>query len=146
MVNWWTETDKEQFEERTAKLVAQYDAYQPLDSVNVQGQLTLGENIGDLGGLNAAYDGLQIHLKENGNPGLIDGFTPEQRLFISWATIWRTKYRDETLRTQILTDPHSPGMFRAVGPLENMETFYQAFDIQEGDELYKAPEDRVIIW
>lgn len=146
MVNWWTETDKEQFEDRTAKLVAQYDAYQPLDSVNVQGQLTLGENIGDLGGLNAAYDGLQIHLKENGNPGLIDGFTPEQRLFISWATIWRTKYRDETLRTQILTDPHSPGMFRAVGPLENMETFYQAFDIQEEDELYKAPEDRVIIW
>ena len=117
-----------------------------LDSVFVQGKLTLGENIGDLGGLNSAYDGLQIHLEENGNPGEIDGFTPEQRFFISWATIWRTKYRDETLRTQVLTDPHSPGMYRAIGPLTNMETFYQAFDIQEGDELWKAEEDRVIIW
>lgn len=146
MINWWTDTDKEQFDARTARLVAQFDAYEPLDSVNVQGQLTLGENIGDLGGLNAAYDALQIYLSENGNPGLIDGFTAEQRFFISWATIWRTKYRDETLRTQILTDPHSPGMFRAIGPLENMETFYQAFDIKAGDDLFKAPEDRVIIW
>ncbi len=146
MVNWWTDEDKKRFEERSEKLIAQYDAYEALDSVYVQGKLTLGENIGDLGGLNAAYDGLQIHLAENGNPGLIDGFTPEQRLFISWATIWRTKYRDETLRTQVLTDPHSPGMFRAVGPLSNMETFYQAFDIKEGDELWKSEEERVIIW
>jgi putative endopeptidase len=146
MNNWWSDTDREQFEARTAKLVAQFDGYEPLDSVNVQGKLTLGENIGDLGGLNAAYDALQIYLKENGRPGLIDGFTPEQRLFISWATIWRTKYRDEFLRNQISNDPHSPGMFRAVGPLENMESFYTAFDIKEGDELWKAPEDRVIIW
>lgn len=146
MVNWWTEEDKTRFEERSGKLVAQFDAYEALDSVYVQGKLTLGENIGDLGGLNAAYDGLQIHLAENGNPGLIDGFTPEQRLFISWATIWRTKYRDETLRTQVLTDPHSPGMFRAIGPLTNMETFYQAFDISEGDELWRPEDERVIIW
>ncbi|MFT7019392.1 MAG: putative endopeptidase [Cyclobacteriaceae bacterium] len=146
MVDWWSATDKEQFQARTAKLVAQFDAYEPLDSVNVQGELTLGENIGDLGGLNAAYDALQIYLLENGRPEMIDGFTPEQRLFISWATIWRTKYRDETLRTQILTDPHSPGMFRAVGPLENMESFFTTFDIKEGDPLWKAPEDRVIIW
>ncbi len=146
MVNWWTEDDKKRFEERSQKLIAQFDGYEALDSVFVQGKLTLGENIGDLGGLNAAYDGLQIYLAENGNPGLIDGYTPEQRLFISWATIWRTKYRDETLRTQVLTDPHSPGMFRAIGPLTNMETFYQAFDITEGDELWKPEEDRVIIW
>lgn len=146
MVNWWTEDDKKRFNERSEKLVAQFDAYEALDSVYVQGKLTLGENIGDLGGLNAAYDALQIYLEENGNPGLIDGFTPEQRLFISWATIWRTKYRDETLRTQVLTDPHSPGMFRAIGPLTNMETFYAAFDIQEGDELWRSEEDRVIIW
>ncbi len=146
MVNWWTEGDRERFNARTDKLVAQFDAYEALDSVNVQGELTLGENIGDLGGLNAAYDALQIHLKENGNPGLIDGFTPEQRLFISWATIWRTKYKDEYLRTQVLTDPHSPGMFRAIGPLTNMETFYKAFDIKEGDELWRAEEDRVKIW
>ena len=146
MVNWWTEGDRERFTERTDKLVAQFDAYEALDSVNVQGKLTLGENIGDLGGLNAAYDALQIYLAENGNPGLIDGFTPEQRLFISWATIWRTKYRDETLRTQVLTDPHSPGMFRAIGPLTNMETFYQAFDLKEGDELWRPEEERVKIW
>ena len=146
MVNWWTEGDRERFNARTDKLVAQFDAYEALDSVNVQGKLTLGENIGDLGGLNAAYDALQIHLKENGNPGLIDGFTPEQRLFISWATIWRTKYKDEYLRTQVLTDPHSPGMFRAIGPLTNMETFYEAFDIQEGDELWRPEDERVKIW
>ncbi len=146
MINWWTDEDKERFEARTEKLVAQFDAYEPLDSVNVQGKLTLGENIGDLGGLNAAYDALQIYYAENGRPEKIDGFTGEQRFFISWATIWRTKYRDETLRTQILTDPHSPGMFRAIGPLVNMETFYAAFDIQEGDELWKPEEERVKIW
>ncbi|MEM0941288.1 MAG: M13 family metallopeptidase [Bacteroidota bacterium] len=146
MVNWWKEEDKKRFDSLSQKLIAQYDAYEALDSVFVQGKLTLGENIGDLGGLNAAYDGLQIHLEENGNPGLIDGFTPEQRLFISWATIWRMKYRDETLRTQVLTDPHSPGMFRAVGPLSNMVTFYAAFDVQEGDELWKPEAERVIIW
>jgi putative endopeptidase len=144
--NWWTDEDREQFEKRTDMLVAQYDAYEALDSVFVQGKLTLGENIGDLGGLNAAHDGLQMHLESNGNPGLIDGFTPEQRFFISWATIWRTKYRDETLRTRVMTDPHSPGMFRAIGPLENMDQFYAAFDIREGDELWKPEDQRVRIW
>lgn len=144
--NWWTDEDRENFQARTDQLVAQFDAYEALDSVNVQGKLTLGENIGDLGGLNAAYDALQIYLAENGNPGKIDGFTPEQRLFLSWATIWRTKYRDETLRTQVLTDPHSPAMFRAIGPLENMEQFYQAFDLKEGDELWKPESERVKIW
>ena len=99
LVNWWTEEDKERFDALKEKLVAQFDNYEALPGLNVQGELTLGENIGDLGGLNAAYDALQIHLKENGNPGKIDGFTPEQRFFLSWATIWRTKYRDEYLRT-----------------------------------------------
>ena len=146
MVNWWTEEDREQFDERGAKLIAQFDSYEALDSVFVQGKLTLGENIGDLGGLNASYDALQMYFADNGRPELIDGFTPEQRFFISWATIWRTKYRDETLRTQVLTDPHSPGMFRAVGPLTNMETFYQAFGIEEGDELWLPEEERVKIW
>lgn len=146
MINWWTDLDKEQFESRTKKLVAQFDAYAPLDSVNVQGALTLGENIGDLGGLSAAYDGLKIHFQNNEKPGKIDGFTQEQRFFLSWATIWRTKYRDETLRKQILTDPHSPGMYRAVGPLVNMDQFYEAFDVKEGDALYKPEEERVRIW
>ena len=146
MVNWWTEEDQQQFESRTSQLVAQFDSYQPLDSVFVQGRLTLGENIGDLGGLNAAYDALQLYYQNHDRPDLIDGFTQEQRFFISWATIWRTKYRDETLRTQILTDPHSPGMYRAIGPLVNMELFFNAFDIKEGDKLWKPEAERVIIW
>ena len=144
--NWWTEHDAEQFKARTGLLVAQYDAYEPLDSVKVNGQFTLGENIGDLGGVNAAYDGLQRFLAQNGNPGPIDGFTPEQRFFISWATVWRIKYKDETLRTQVLTDPHSPGMYRANGPLENIEAFYQAFNVQPGDGMYRADSLRVKIW
>jgi len=106
----------------------------------------LGENIGDLGGINAAYDGLQLYLKENGNPGLIDGYTPEQRLFISWATIWRSKIRDEALKNQVKTDPHSPGMYRAYVPLLNLDTFQNAFNIKEGDGMYVTPEKRVKIW
>ena len=114
--NWFTEKDLSSFEERGKNLAKQFDQYEPLPGVFVQGQFTLGENIGDLGGITAAYEGLQRFYRENGKPGLIDGFTPEQRFFISWATIWRIKYRDEALRTQVLTDPHSPGMFRANGP------------------------------
>ncbi len=144
--NWWTDADAENFKARTGMLIAQYDAYEPLDSVNVNGAFTLGENIGDLGGISAAYDGLQMHLAQNGNPGEIDGLTPEQRFFISWATVWRIKYKDETLRTQVLTDPHSPGMYRANGPISNLETFYAAFDVNEGDAMYKADSARVKIW
>lgn len=144
--NWWQDEDLKNFQERTGKLVAQYDAYEPLEGVNVQGKLTLGENIGDLGGLLVAYDGLQKYLEEHGRPENIDGFTPEQRFFISWATIWRMKSRDEALRTQIQTDPHSPAQYRGNGPLVNIDAFYDAFDVKEGDKMYKAPEDRVRIW
>ena len=144
--NWWQDEDLKNFQERTGKLVAQYDAYEPLEGVNVQGKLTLGENIGDLGGLLVAYDGLQRHLQEHGRPEDIDGFSPEQRFFISWATIWRMKSRDEALRTQIQTDPHSPAQYRGNGPLVNIDAFYEAFDVKEGDQMYKAPEDRVRIW
>jgi putative endopeptidase len=144
--NWWQEEDLKNFQERTGKLVAQYDAYEPLEGVNVQGKLTLGENIGDLGGLLVAYDGLQRHLQEHGRPENIDGFSPEQRFFISRATIWRMKSRDEALRTQIQTDPHSPAQYRGNGPLVNIDAFYEAFDVKEGDQMYKAPEERVRIW
>lgn len=146
MNNWWTDTDREQFEALHAKLIAQFDAYEPFDSVNVNGAFTLGENIGDIGGINAAYDALQIHLKEHGRPENIDGFTPEQRFFLSWGTIWRMKYRDEALKTQIKTDPHAPGMYRAIGPISNFEPFYQAFNIQEGDQTYRHDSIRVSIW
>ncbi len=146
LIDWWTAEDLKQFTALGGALADQYSALEPLPGIKVDGKFTLGENIGDLGGINAAYDGLQLYLKENGNPGLIDGFTPEQRLFISWATIWRSKMRDEALKNQVKTDPHSPGMYRAYVPLLNLETFHQAFDIKPGDGMYVAPEKRVLIW
>ena len=146
MNNWWTADDEQNFKDRGEKLVEQYNAFEPLPGVFVNGTFTLGENIGDLGGVNAAYDGLQIHLAEEGNPGEIDGFTPEQRFFINWATVWRTKIRDEALKNQIKTDPHSPGVYRAVGPLVNVEGFYKAFNITPEDEMFVPEENRVKIW
>ncbi|MNF86082.1 Neutral endopeptidase [compost metagenome] len=146
LVDWWTADDLKQFTALGGELAAQYSALEPLPGIHVDGKFTLGENIGDLGGTNAAYDGLQLYLKANGNPGLIDGFTPEQRFFISWATVWRTKSRDEAIKSQVKTDPHSPGMYRAVVPIQNLDTFYQAFGIKAGDKMYVEPAKRVKIW
>ena len=146
LVDWWTADDLKKFTALGDALADQYSALEPLPGIHVDGKFTLGENIGDLGGINAAYDGLQLYLKENKNPGLIDGYTPEQRLFISWATIWRSKMRDEALKNQVKTDPHSPGMYRAYVPLLNLDTFYSAFDIKEGDGMYVEPNKRVKIW
>ncbi len=146
LIDWWTAEDLKQFTALGTLLADQYSALEPLPGVHVDGKFTLGENIGDLGGINAAYDGLQLYLKENGNPGLIDGYTPEQRLFISWATVWRGKIRDEALKNQVKTDPHSPAMYRAYVPLINLDTFVQAFEIKEGDGMFVAPEKRVRIW
>lgn len=146
LVNWWTDEDLKQFGERGKALADQYSKIEVIDSVFVNGAFTLGENIGDLGGVLAAYDGLQRHFKENGRPEDIDGFTAEQRFFMSWATVWRTKQRDESLRTQVKTDPHTPGRWRATEPLKNVDAFYEAFNIVEGDPMYVAPEDRVRIW
>ncbi len=144
--NWWTEDDLKAFTERGDALAVQYDSVSVLPDVYVNGKFTLGENIGDLGGVLGAYDGLQKYYKENGRPENIDGFTPEQRFFMSWATAFRSKSRDEALRTQIKTDPHSPGMVRATQPLLNIQEFYDAFGIKEGDKMYLAPEKRVQIW
>lgn len=144
--NWWSAEDLEKFQEKGKAYASQFDKYEPLPGVFVQGQFTLGENIGDLGGVAVAYAGLQRHLTQQGNPGLIDGFTPEQRFFISWATIWRTKYKDESLRTQVQTDPHSPGMYRANGPLTNLEEFYKAFNVKEGNKMFRPETERVKIW
>ena len=146
LVDWWTAEDLKQFTVLTGALAEQFSALEPLPGVHVDGKFTLGENIGDLGGINAVYDGLQIYLKENGNPGLIDGFTPEQRLFISWTTKWRSQIRDEALKNQLKTDPHSPGKYRAYVPLQNVDAFYSAFDIKVGDGMYVTPEKRVKIW
>lgn len=146
LVNWWTDSDLAQFSKRGDALAEQYSQVEVLDNVFINGKFTLGENIGDLGGILGAYDGLQLFYKENGSPEDIDGLTAEQRFFMSWATVWRTKQREESLRNQIKTDPHSPGLYRATEPLKNVDAFYKAFDIKEGDAMYVAPENRVRIW
>ncbi|MCT4629549.1 M13 family metallopeptidase [Winogradskyella sp.] len=144
--NWWTEKDLEEFTKRGKQLADQYSAIEVLDSVYVNGPYTLGENIGDLGGVLGAYDGLQLLFEEEGRPEDIDGFTAEQRFFMSWATVWRTLTREDALRRLIKTDTHSPGKVRATQPLKNVDAFYEAFDIKEGDAMYLAPENRVRIW
>lgn len=146
MVNWWTEGDIKQFEELGGDLAAQYSAIEVLPGVNINGAYTLGENIGDLGGVNAAYDGLNMWLEDKGQVANIDGYTQQQRFFLSWATVWRTKMRDEALKQRIKGDTHSPGMYRGYVPLQNIQAFYDAFDIKEEDGMYIAPEDRVLIW
>ena len=144
--NWWTEEDSEKFTSIGKKLIDQYSNIIAIDSMHLNGEFTLGENIGDLGGVQAAYEGLQIFLNKNGRPDKIDGYTPEQRFFLSWGTIWRTKMRDEALKNLIMTDTHSPGMYRAYMPLKNVDAFYEAFDVKENDKMYLKPEDRVRIW
>ncbi len=144
--DWWTAEDKANFEKATKSLAAQYDKYEPAKDVKVNGTFTNGENIADLGGVNIAYDALQMYLKDKGNPGKIDGYTPDQRFFLSWGTVWRTLSTEKYLTNQVKTDPHSPGFFRSFGPLVNTEAFYKAFDVKEGDKLYKKPEERVKIW
>ena len=144
--DWWTEEDLKQFTALGTALADQYSALEPLPGIHVDGKFTLGENIGDLGGVNAAYDGLQMYLKLNGTHELIDGYTPQQRFFISWATVWRTKMRDEAIKNQVKTDPHSPGMYRAYVPIQNVDAFYDAFSIKSGDGMYIQPEKRVKIW
>jgi putative endopeptidase len=146
LVNWWSDEDLKQFTTLGNDLANQYSALEPLPGIHVDGKFTLGENIGDLGGINAAYDGLLLQLKQTGNPGPIDGFTPEQRFFISWTTVWRSKMRDEAIKNMVKTDPHSPGMFRAYVPLQNVEAFYSAFDIKPGDGMFVEPAKRVKIW
>ncbi|MBT8305243.1 MAG: M13 family metallopeptidase [Bacteroidia bacterium] len=146
LVNWWTPEDLAEFKKRGKALADQYSSIEVLDSLYINGTFTLGENIGDLGGVLGAYDGLQLHFKENGRPDDIDGFTAEQRFFMSWATVWRTLTRDDAMETQIKTDPHSPGIYRAIQPLKNIDAFYEAFGIKEGDNMYLPEDQRVRIW
>ncbi len=116
-----------------------------VDDLHVNGELTLGENIGDLAGLTMAYHALQRALEEQ-HPGEIDGFTPEQRFFLAWAQAWRRNYRDEALKLQVNTDPHSPGKFRTIGPLANMPEFAAAFGCEEGDPMVQVAELTAEIW
>lgn len=144
--NWWTDSDRKNFDAKVAALAAQYDQYEPVKGSFVNGKFTSGENIGDLGGVAVAYEALQMYLKDHGNPGEISGFTQDQRFFLSWATVWRTKSTDQYMQNQVKTDPHSPGYYRAFAPLLNIDAFHKAFDTKPGDKLYKAPEDRIRIW
>lgn len=144
--NWWTEADRTAYKSRTDLIVKQFNSHEPLPGEHVNGRLTLGENIGDLGGLKIAYAALQKALAKNGRPGPIDGFTPEQRFFLNWAQVWRTSIRDQALRVQINTNPHSPGMYRVNGPLSDLPEFHQAFGCNANDAMVRPKEDRPSIW
>jgi putative endopeptidase len=143
--DWWTKEDGENFQARAKKVVDQYSAYTPLPGQNVNGELTLGENIADLGGVSIAFEAMERSLKGKERK-LIDGFTPEQRFFLSWAQQWRTNFREDALKRQLTTDPHSAGMIRAFAPLTDMPEFFTAFGIKEGDPMYRKPEDRAKVW
>lgn len=143
--NWWTENDRSEFEKRANRLVSQYDAYEPLPGMPLSGRFTLGENIGDLGGLSVAYTAYLLSLE--GMPGpMLEGFTGEQRFFIGWAQVWRRKYREEEMRRRIKTDPHSPSAYRCNGIVSNLDGFYKAFGIEPNEPMYIAPDQRVRIW
>ncbi len=143
--NWWTEQDLQEFKQRTARLVEQYNGYYPFPDVHVNGELTLGENIGDLAGVTIALKAYRMALNGKEAP-VIDGLTGMQRFFMGFGQIWRNKKREETLRNGLTTDPHSPGHFRANGPLSNVPEFYETFDVKPGDKMYIPPEERVKIW
>jgi putative endopeptidase len=145
LVDWWTEADAKEFDARAQKVVAQFDGYEALPGLHVNGKLTLGENIADLGGLSIAYEALQRSLvgKER---KLIDGLTPEKRFFLSWAQVWRSNMRENALRQRVATDPHAPASFRSIGPLVNFQPFYDAFGIKEGDPMWVPLEKRAKIW
>ena len=142
---WWTETDREEFERRAKGLVAQYDAFEPVKGNSVNGKLTLGENIGDLGGLSVAYKAYRLSLNGKEAP-VIEGLTGDQRFFLGWSQIWRRLYREPELLKRLVTDPHSPSEYRVNGIVRNMDAWYEAFGIKPTDALYLKPEDRVRIW
>ena len=143
--NWWTPQDKARFEALTARLGTQYDAFEPIPGHRVQGGLTMGENIGDASGVAVGLEA--YHLALNGQTApVLDGLTGDQRFFLGWSQVWRSKYREDALKQQIATDPHSPSEFRVIGPLRNVDAWYEAFGIQPGSRYYLAPEDRVRIW
>jgi putative endopeptidase len=145
--NWWTAEDRKEFGKRTKALIEQYNAFEPqqLPGQHVNGALTIGENIGDLGGLTIAYKAYTISLKGKESPK-IDGYTGQQRLFLGWAQVWRANYRDAALSRSLATNPHSPPEFRCNGVLRNLTEFYEAFGVKEGDKLWLPVKDRVRIW
>jgi len=144
--DWWTEVSARRFAERTAKLGAQYGTYEPIKGMKLNPQLTMGENIGDLGGVEMAYAAYRRYVAQHGEPPVINGLTGDQRFFLAWAQVWRGKEREDVLRQQVLTDRHSPDEFRVNGVVRNIDAWYKAFNVQPGDKLYLPPEQRVSIW
>jgi putative endopeptidase len=145
LVNWWTQEDRSKFKSKTDKLVKQYDDCKVLDDLHVNGQLTLGENIADLGGVTIAYAAYKKSLADR-EASVIDGFTGPQRFFIGYAQVWRGSIRDSDLRLRIRTDPHSPSEYRTLIPLSNVDSFYEAFDIKPGTKYYRKRAERVEVW
>jgi len=143
--DWWTKADADKFKTKADQIEAQFNAFTILDSIHVNGKLTMGENIADLGGLNVAYTAFK-KTKEGQSNVKIDGFTPDQRFFMSWAQVWRSSQRPESAQQRIQTDPHSPEEYRTNAPISNMDEWYNAFGIKPGNKLYKKPEDRIRIW
>ena len=143
--DWWTDKDREAFDARAKKLVDQYGKFEALPGVFVNGELTLGENIADLGGVSVAYQALQLSLKGK-KKELIDGLTPEQRFFVAYAQLWKGNIKDEALQQRIMTDPHSPGNYRVLGVVSNLPEFYQAFSVKPGDKMHINDDNRAKIW
>ena len=146
--DWWSEASNERFQAKTEILGAQYDSYEPVEGLTINGALTMGENIGDLGGLQMGYAAYQRHLDAccGGEAPVIDGLTGDQRFFLGWAQVWRAKAREDEIRRRLVTDPHSPPEYRINGVVRNIDAWYDAFGVTEDNDLYLAPEDRVRIW
>ncbi len=143
--DWWSKADKEEFKKRTQKVVEEFNGFNPIDTMHIKGALTNGENLADLGGMNVAYQAFK-HTKQGKGNVKINGFTPDQRFFLSFAQVWRESMRPEEAMSRLLTDPHSPGKYRVLGTVVNLDPWYAAFDVKPGDKMYKAPEDRIKIW
>ncbi|MDP4245183.1 MAG: M13 family metallopeptidase, partial [Bacteroidota bacterium] len=143
--DWWTKADADKFKSRADEVVGQYNGFAVLDTLHVNGRLTLGENLADLGGLSIAYEAF-TKTKQFKEGAKIDGFTPQQRFFLNWAQVWRSNTVPQTAAQLILTDPHSPGEYRCNGPISNIDAWYEAFHIKEGDKLFKPADKRTRIW
>lgn len=143
--DWWTKVDADRFTQKAKKITELYNSFVLLDNQHVNGDLTLGENLADIGGLAIAYDAFKLTEQGKGNAE-IDGLTPDQRFFLSFAQVWRSKMRDETARVRLNTDPHAPDMFRVNGPVYSMEAFYKAFDIKPTAKMFISPAHRVSVW
>lgn len=144
--NWWTEEDRKRFEAKANVVVEQFNTYEPLDSMHINGHLTLGENLADLGGLTLAYHAMEKFYEGKEKPKNIDGFDHRQRFFLGWVNVWKNSITEEELRNRIITDPHSPGEYRVMGPLSNMKEFSEAFGCSPGDPMVRGDEERAVVW